>query len=136
MDGYIAPVIVNFYQIGEWFLGCILLMYIMFPALKWGIEKHPYIAWIPVVAIYCFLNYKYILLIPNTQDVFMRLPEFVFGMYMGKNIKRVNVIGLVLAAVLFFICTCFDFTSYANIPNDVLCDFAWSAFIYNSSLCG
>lgn len=116
MDGYTAPVILNYYQVGEWFLGCIILMYILFPVLKWAIEKNPYVAWMPVAAIYLLLNYKYVLPIPNTQDVFMRLPEFVFGMYMGKYIKRVRLSGMVLASMMALMCTCFDFTSHVSIP--------------------
>ena len=116
MDGYTASLMLNYYKIGEWFLGCILLMYMMFPALKWGVEKHPYTAWIPVIAVYCFLNYKYIL--PNlcTQDVFMRLPAFVFGMYMGKYIKKVRVIGLIPAVIILPVCACVDFSEYLSIP--------------------
>ena len=31
LDGYLAPVTVTFYKIGEWFLGVILILYLVFP---------------------------------------------------------------------------------------------------------
>ena len=31
MDGYLSPYISTFYLIGEWFLGCIVLIYTVFP---------------------------------------------------------------------------------------------------------
>ena len=35
LDGYLAPVTQTFYKIGEWFLGVILLLYLLFPLLLW-----------------------------------------------------------------------------------------------------
>lgn len=33
LDGYLLPVTVTFYKIGEWFLGVILILYLLFPLL-------------------------------------------------------------------------------------------------------
>ncbi|MBP5224783.1 MAG: acyltransferase family protein, partial [Lachnospiraceae bacterium] len=41
MDGYLLEVIPNFYVTGEWFLGCLILLYLCFPLLKKGVEKQP-----------------------------------------------------------------------------------------------
>ena len=38
LDGYLAPVTVTFYKIGEWFLGVILILYLVFPLLLWCME--------------------------------------------------------------------------------------------------
>lgn len=38
LDGYLAPVTQTFYKIGEWFLGVILLLYLLFPLLLWCME--------------------------------------------------------------------------------------------------
>lgn len=40
-DSYYAAVKPTFFIIGEWFLGCIILVYILFPLLRWGANKHP-----------------------------------------------------------------------------------------------
>ena len=38
VDGYLSPVTVTFYKIGEWFLGVILILYLVFPLLLWCME--------------------------------------------------------------------------------------------------
>ena len=38
LDGYLTPVTVTFYKIGEWFLGVILILYLVFPLLLWCME--------------------------------------------------------------------------------------------------
>lgn len=91
LDGYTSSITINYYLIGEWFLGCIILMYLMFPILYWGVTKHPIWCWIPVITLYVLLTFNYVLPTPMTQDVFMRLPEFLFGMYIGKYYKKVDL---------------------------------------------
>lgn len=39
VDGYLSPVTVTFYKIGEWFLGVILILYLVFPLLLWCMES-------------------------------------------------------------------------------------------------
>ena len=41
LDGYLAPVTVTFYNIGEWFLGVILILYLVFPLLAPLCAKWP-----------------------------------------------------------------------------------------------
>ena len=38
LDGYLAPLTATFYKIGEWFLGVILLLYLVFPLLLWCMD--------------------------------------------------------------------------------------------------
>ena len=39
MDGYMVDLIPNYYILGEWFLGCIILIYLVFPVLVWIKKK-------------------------------------------------------------------------------------------------
>ena len=34
LDGYLAGVVPTFYLLGEWFVGCIVLLYLVFPLLR------------------------------------------------------------------------------------------------------
>lgn len=52
LDGYLTPIMTNWYRVGEWFFGCIILMYIVFPFLRWGIRRFSKIFWIPWVCMY------------------------------------------------------------------------------------
>lgn len=41
MDGYFLYKGLNYYTIGEWFLGAIIMLYILYPLLQWGMKKCP-----------------------------------------------------------------------------------------------
>ena len=41
MDGYLSAYTRSFYLIGEWFIGCIILIYLLFPLLRMGMKKYP-----------------------------------------------------------------------------------------------
>ena len=38
LDGYLSPLTPTFYKVGEWFLGVILLLYLLFPLLLWCLK--------------------------------------------------------------------------------------------------
>lgn len=58
MDGYLLYKIPNFYILGEWFLGCIILIYILFPILRKFIIEKPKILLI-------FVSIFYIVFVKN-----------------------------------------------------------------------
>lgn len=45
MDGYLMALGYSgfslFYKVGEWFLGCIILLYLIMPLLLWGMKRNP-----------------------------------------------------------------------------------------------
>lgn len=90
MDGYLGVYGANFYLIGEWFLGCLILLYILFPVLKWGLERK----WMVIVGIAAAI----MIIGPMVYDgkiaaenfFLFRIAEFLFGMsfvYFGKKVK-------------------------------------------------
>ena len=105
LDGYLlncnVPV---FYILGEWFLGFIIMFYILFPLLRWGVIKHPVVTAIITVGLYVLFNIWYPLEVPSEKSLFLfiRLPEIMFGMYFWRYIKKVNkrMILVSLAVIL------------------------------------
>ena len=62
MDGYMADIVPNYYILGEWFLGCIICLYIIFPLLlkiskKIGITKLLLIYLVVYIFIYLLYNF-------------------------------------------------------------------------------
>lgn len=105
MDGYYSATISTFYVVGEWFLGCLIVMYIIFPLLRIGVKKYPKVTAFIIIAVYFVVINYYIFPEPIYQNVFVRLPEFVFGMYMAEYFKKVHkwAFGLsLLGAVILF----------------------------------
>lgn len=94
VDGYLSiHNIPNFYIVGEWFLGFIILFYLIFPFLRKYTIKKPKILAIAtcityVIVLGLFANGFKIDLYTN---ILGRLPEFLFGMYFVYYIKNVNV---------------------------------------------
>lgn len=61
MDGYLSPYTQTFYLIGEWFLGCIVLIYILFPLLRILFNKHDKILFV----IFTIINFTMIIFFKN-----------------------------------------------------------------------
>ncbi|EIK80373.1 hypothetical protein CGSMWGv1400E_05562 [Gardnerella vaginalis 1400E] len=94
MDGYASAFGVGtFYVLGEWFLGFIILFYIVFPLLRVGVNKIPIATVCIVMALYAatvvFFTFYQIPRVPSDILLTTRLPELVFGMIFVKFIKKV-----------------------------------------------
>lgn len=76
----------TFGLVAEWFLGLIIIIYIVFPILRWGVNKHPVILGIFIMVMYAISLLK----VNSSVVLFARLPEFLFGMYFVKYIKKIN----------------------------------------------
>lgn len=79
MDGYLLSLgygrLSAFYKVGEWFLGCMIILYLIMPLLLRGIKTHPLLT----VGFSIMVS---ILLHGKTLNIFFlrRVPEVVFGM--------------------------------------------------------
>lgn len=89
LDGMLAAYIPTFYILGEWFLGTIILMYLIFPLLRIGVNQKPVLTAAAVLVIYAAM-----FLLEDKVNisiiVFTRLPEIVFGMYFVRWGKKVD----------------------------------------------
>jgi peptidoglycan/LPS O-acetylase OafA/YrhL len=93
MDGLLASMQYRtFYTLGEWFLGFIIIFYVVFPLLRVGINKKPILTAIIIVALYAMTLILPMPLpnIPRSVVLTTRLPELAFGMYFTKYIKKVK----------------------------------------------
>lgn len=82
-DGYLSTLGLihgSFYIIGEWFLGCIISIYIIWPLLRNGIQKAPVATWV----VSLLLNIVICMVIQPGRICrlwfFIRIPEVLFGM--------------------------------------------------------
>ena len=90
MDGYLNGLLPTFYKIGEWFLGFIIIFYIVFPILRKLIIEHPTITMVVSLILYCLINIKYLFKINRSICLITRLPELLFGMYFVRYIKKID----------------------------------------------
>lgn len=88
LDGYVYSICPNFYKIGEWFFGCLLLIYLFYPLLRTAMEKHPKI-FLPIVLLIWILLMRFVPTALRPDHTFyLRIPEFLIGMYFMKYWNR------------------------------------------------
>lgn len=66
----------DFACVGEWFLGSILFLYLLFPLLQRGLRKRPWLTWALTLAVCIPVH----LLGWDARLVAVHIPEFLFGM--------------------------------------------------------
>lgn len=89
-DQYFAHLTVTFGIIGEWFLGCIILIYLLFPIVRYGVIKRPVAISIIAIGLYFYFVFFNPWPLWTSVNVLVRLPEFLFGMFFIKYWKTVD----------------------------------------------
>lgn len=89
-DGYLSEIFPSFYILGEWFLGCIILVYLLFPLLRKMVNEHPKVLLLVTAVVYVCILLFYDLPLLQSKFVFTRVPEILMGMYFVKYIKKVR----------------------------------------------
>lgn len=117
-DGCFSLIMPTFYILGEWFLGCIIALYIVFPIMRWLINKHPYIGIIVLIIVFCCMEFIYDGKLYRNCIFLTRLPEFCFGMYFVKYIKffKKRLYILSLLSIAIFVC---NWILAPSIPDDI-----------------
>ncbi len=75
--------------IGEWFLGALILIYLIFPLLYLGLRKnkHAFLAVFTLYYLVMLINYHSG--VEWYQNVFLKLYEFVLGMYLAAELDKI-----------------------------------------------
>lgn len=121
----------TFYLLGEWFLGVIVLIYLIFPLLRVLLNQKPVLLLILTVVGYAgglmLCTYVPYPLIPATV-LFVRIPELVFGMcfvkYKGKVTWRTAALALIVVLVNWTVKPGFSAsiqTTYVGIASFLVC---------------
>lgn len=86
----------DFACVGEWFLGSILFLYLLFPLLLWGCRKHPWGTFL----LTCAIGVSVHLMGWDARLVAIHLPEFFFGMLLVTITRKRQILLAAAAAVL------------------------------------
>lgn len=111
MDGYTLYKIPNYYLIGEWFLGCVILIYFLFPFIRILYKKNAWITFGSYVLFYIFLVKFYPFQMDISRSILIRLVDFMFGMLFVEKIKKINSVHTIFAVLVLGICI------YSNVRN-------------------
>ncbi len=103
MDGYLSELGTNFFIVGEWFLGFIILFYVIFPLLRFCINKNEILTIIVVIVLYIVSIRFYDSVFAISKFLPIRLPELVFGMVFIKHRFKVKWFVALPALVLLIL---------------------------------
>lgn len=95
IDGTMSLITPTFYQVGEWFLGVIIALYVVFPLLRLCARKAPVVSYMVILGISLVIGYLYKGTFPVECIFVTRIPEFMFGMLFVKYIKKVHPLLLI-----------------------------------------
>ncbi len=114
LDGYVSLFnIPTLYLVGEWFIGMIIICYLVCPLLYQAIRKYPKITFCILVIYYLLVMNFYPFARSKETDVMLRVVDFIVGMYFGIYVKRipraVAAISLAVTVVFCSISTYFDY---------------------------
>lgn len=87
-DGNAQWFMATFYLVGEWFLSVIVMLYVVFPLLRWCMRRQPWITMLLSIVLLLALNHAWDSVMPLDCLFLARIPEFAFGMFFIKVIKR------------------------------------------------
>lgn len=102
LDGLLLYKMDTFYTVGEWYIGCILVLYLVYPFLKKAIDKYPKVTFICLFIFYLLLAHFYPFKLFAERNPLVRLFDFSLGIYYVKYFIK-NPISTRKKSVLFFI---------------------------------
>ncbi|NIF46738.1 acyltransferase [Enterobacter sp. Ap-1006] len=112
LDGFFLYRMANYYLVGEWYSGYMILTYLFFPILFKGLLNWPKITITLLVLIMLGLsvNYTSLFSVYINCNPIMRLPDFFFGMLYGfyfvksQNARRILFLtGIIILCMLILL---------------------------------
>ena len=103
LDGYAKTIGLPamYFTIGEWFLGCLMPMYLLFPLLRRLMIKYPAAVLWCATAVYNILAVWYPFSVIPHANFFLKFYEFILGMYLAFRAERPKKGLAVFYALLF-----------------------------------
>lgn len=104
IDGYLAMGgFSTCYIVGEWFVGAILIIYLLAPFLYKVIRKYPKLVLLIFIVYYILLIRFYPFQFPKEANFLVKLFDFVIGIYIGIYLDRIHPLLAVGGLALFLI---------------------------------
>lgn len=100
-DGYFSQRIVTYYEVGEWFLGALIIVYLLYPLLLKGINKKAGLSLVILAFLYELIVILNIPVIsPGFPGIIESCLKVYVGMFLAKysllNIKKILIPALLL----------------------------------------
>lgn len=107
MDGWLAEVVSTYALVGDWFIGCIICIYIFFPLMRKCMNSHPNITLGIYAIIFLVWEYIYPFEFSKRSSIILRAFEVLLGMYYIKTGKKASLksflMSLLLLGIIFIV---------------------------------
>ena len=103
IDGYVSLRTTTYTLVGEWFLGAIIVLYILFPLLRWCFSKNRWLTFVGVAALYVLFYDKPITNASGYWTISSCLVSFCFGMLFMEYRKQIMSLPGILAAAVGYV---------------------------------
>lgn len=100
IDGWLLEVIPNYALVGDWFVGCILCIYLLFPLFRKCLNKNPHLTVVVYGLIFLIWEHFHPINFSKRNDVILRAFEVLLGMYFIKINKKVTWKGVLVSLLL------------------------------------
>lgn len=106
LDGYTLEIIPNYYILGEWFLGAIIILYVLYPVVLKAFNKAQYATTIVCIALFVLCLFVDLTGIRINRKVFSCLISFEFGMLIMKNKQLLTNKPVVIVSFIISVIIC------------------------------
>ncbi|MBQ9361476.1 MAG: acyltransferase [Lachnospiraceae bacterium] len=110
VDGYFMYRGMNYYTVGEWFLGAIIILYVLYPILQWCMKKIPWKSTTVIVLLFglnvarrmipAFAVYNAWVIISDNINIITCLMSFWTGMLLIRADRRLAGKAFVIPALI------------------------------------
>lgn len=100
IDGYFKYAADNYYIIGEWFLGAIILIYIAYPVMLYFFKRNSSLYLICIALCFIGLNLYDIFMIESFRNIISCMLSFSFGMIMFSKQDLIKSPAIICISVL------------------------------------
>lgn len=97
MDAYLSSFGIATFSlgIGEWFLGALVIMYLVFPFLRWALKKNKWISLIAatvyfIIIVVIYPIFPFAKTVPGFVNALCKIYEFFLGMFLITEIDRIK----------------------------------------------
>lgn len=106
IDGYFSYRFDSYYMMGEWFLGAIILLYLLYPVVLWLFQKSAVITTLLSVAGYVFVLCTDIFTIDPLRNLLSCLMCFTLGMLFMKYKKQLKCLPVGILSLMIVVLVC------------------------------
>jgi len=143
IDGFMAYKLPTFYILGEWFLGMIVILYLIFPLLRMFFLKYKYLALLSCMCLVLLTQRFYQFDMDISRFPLSRLLEFVLGMsfirlFDDSGNKVLNFLLIGVASILFYYVSALNLPILIKMPAVGIIAFTWLASVsqfFSSPIC-